>query len=200
VERPHLGGFEFARRSQRVDSRTPQRLVGVDVPDARDRALVEQRRLHRRAAMRERGGEVACPVARRERLPAEAGVDVRVDLVGLEEEPGAEAADVAIGDLRSVVQSDDRPSVRIVGKRPRRRVPKRPRHPEVNQQRPSRPEPDNQVLAAPLERENSFALELPRNVGGIARPRQARVGDVDALEPPTLEKRCKPCADRLDLG
>ena len=86
-----------------MDPRPPERLVGVDVPHAGDRALVEDRRLHGRAAPGEPLGEVLRPIRGRERLTPDARVDVRVDLVRLEQEPGAEAPDVAVGNIRSVV-------------------------------------------------------------------------------------------------
>ena len=47
--------------------------------------------------------EVLGLVGRSERLAADARVDVRVDLGRLEQQPRAEAADVAVGDVRPVV-------------------------------------------------------------------------------------------------
>ena len=83
--------------------RAPERLVGVDVADARDRALVEQSRLDRcpppgNAAGQDVGGEPG-----RQRLRAQARGEVRLELAGLERQPRPEAADVAIGDVRPVV-------------------------------------------------------------------------------------------------
>ena len=48
VKRLSSRRLERAGDPQRVEPRAPERLVGVDVPDAGDRALVEQRRLQRR--------------------------------------------------------------------------------------------------------------------------------------------------------
>ena len=42
-----------------MEPRVPERLVGVDVPDARDDALVEQHRLERRPPPRDALGEKA---------------------------------------------------------------------------------------------------------------------------------------------
>ena len=47
-----LGAAQPPGRLQRMDAGAEQRLVGVDVPDAGDAALVEQERLHRRLAAR----------------------------------------------------------------------------------------------------------------------------------------------------
>ena len=52
AQRLALRARELARRAQRVDPRAEQRLVGVDVADAGDLALVEQERLDRRARAR----------------------------------------------------------------------------------------------------------------------------------------------------
>src|SRR5581483_7166587 len=99
MERLHLVELERSRRCQRMDARPPQRLVGVDVPDAGDRALVEDRSLHRRFPAGEPRGEIAGAEAVGERLAADAGVEVRIQLARLEQEPGAEAADVAERDV-----------------------------------------------------------------------------------------------------
>src|SRR5690242_18370389 len=52
-ETSHLLLVQAARRPERVEPRVPERLVDVDVPETGDRALIEQRRLQRRAAARE---------------------------------------------------------------------------------------------------------------------------------------------------
>jgi hypothetical protein len=70
----------------------------------------------------------------------------------------------------------------------------------VNQQRSSRLEPNNQILAAPIDGRNQLALELSSNQIEIDRPREPRVRDLDPLESPPLEDRCNPPADALDLG
>ena len=45
AKRRDLVLVELARRPERVDPRVPERLVGVDVPEAGDGALVEDGRL-----------------------------------------------------------------------------------------------------------------------------------------------------------
>src|SRR3954471_4863651 len=87
-----------------MDARAPQGLVDVDVPQSRERSLVEERRLDRRLALRQSLAEARDGEERVERLVAELGRDVWVDLVRLEQEPGPEAPDVAVGDPRPVVE------------------------------------------------------------------------------------------------
>ena len=48
VETPDIAGVERVGRPQRMEPRAPERLIGVDVPDAGDEALVEQQRLQLR--------------------------------------------------------------------------------------------------------------------------------------------------------
>ena len=90
--------------------------------------------------------------------------------------------------------------MRIVRQPARRVVQKRSRHPEVNQERPSRFEPNNQILATAINGGNPFTFELPRNLDRVERARQARVGDLDVGEHASFEHRREPAADGLDLG
>ncbi len=60
VQAFEVGAAQTADRLQRMDACAKQRLVRVDVPDTRDPALVEQERLHRRAAPA-RGARAAPP-------------------------------------------------------------------------------------------------------------------------------------------
>ena len=80
----------------------PERLVDVDVPEAGDRPLVEERRLEGCPPPIEALAE-PCRGERAERLGAEARREVGRELVLLEQLPGPEAADIAIGDVRSIV-------------------------------------------------------------------------------------------------
>src|SRR5438067_4718922 len=80
------------------------------------------------------------------------------------------------------------------------RVLQRPRHPEVDQESPSRLEANNQILAATAERSDALALEAARNRRGIRGPGQPRIRHLDPLEAPPLEQRGKLSPDRLDLG
>src|SRR5688572_18500878 len=105
--RPQGGHFclvELPRGLEGMDPRVPERLVRIDVPDPRRRPLVEQRRLDRRAAPGERPPQALCREAAVERLAAETPRgEVLVQLAGLEELPGPEAANVPVDDVRPVV-------------------------------------------------------------------------------------------------
>jgi hypothetical protein len=65
--------------------------------------LIEDRRLYGCAAAGERFGEASRGEAALERLVSHALCEIRVELFGLDEKPGAEPAHVAVYDIRSVV-------------------------------------------------------------------------------------------------
>ena len=90
--------------------------------------------------------------------------------------------------------------MRIVGQRSSPRVTQRPRHPEVNQQRATRLEPDNQILAAATDLGDALADELAGDDRRVERPHEARVANLDALEACPLEHRRDRPTDGLDLG
>ena len=93
--------------------RREQRLVGVDVADARDDALVEDRGLDRRLAARERAGQVGGrPLA--ERLGAELAGEPGLGAV-LGDAPGAEAARVGVGEIGAVVEQRPRAQEARIG-------------------------------------------------------------------------------------
>ena len=94
---------QLVARPEGMEARPPERLVCVDVPDACEEALVEDERLQRRAPPGDLVGEGARRERPAERLGADALREVGLELAGLEEQPGSEAAHVAIGDVRSVV-------------------------------------------------------------------------------------------------
>ena len=60
-------------------------------------------------------------------------------------------------------------------------------------------EPDNQILAATLDRRDALALELSRHLGRLVRTHEARVVDRHPLEAPADERGLKLPADGLDL-
>ena len=70
----------------------------------------------------------------------------------------------------------------------------------MNQQRASRLEPNNQILATPIERFHPLALERSGHPARIERPRQPRVRDLDPPERSPLENGCEFTPDALDLG
>jgi hypothetical protein len=65
--------------------------------------LIEDRRLHRCVAACKRLSEASRGEAALERLVSYTLREVRVELVGLDEKPGAETAHVAVHDIRTVV-------------------------------------------------------------------------------------------------
>lgn len=79
-------------------------------------------------------------------------------------------------------------------------VQEAPRHSEVNQERATGFESNNQILAATIEGEHALRLQLGRHLGGVDGARQARVEDLDTLETATEERGLEPAADGLDLG
>jgi hypothetical protein len=104
---PHdLVGVQALRRTQRMDLRAPECLVDVDVPEPGNGALVEQGGLDRRASFLERRRKRPRAEAATKRLRAQLGVEVRVDLARLEEQPGAEPAHVPVKNLGFVVQGE----------------------------------------------------------------------------------------------
>ena len=70
----------------------------------------------------------------------------------------------------------------------------------MNQKSPSRLEPNNEILAAPVDGDDPLPFELPSDLRGIERTREPRVHDLDPLEPPPLEGGNQSAPDALDLG
>jgi hypothetical protein len=96
--------LELACGPKRMQARPPQRLVDVDVSQARRGPLVEERRFERGAPTR----KDACQDSAREGalqglVPESPCCKVLVELSRLEERPRPEAANIPIGDVRSVV-------------------------------------------------------------------------------------------------
>ena len=81
AQRDALRPAEPVRGPQRVQPGAEQRLVGVDVPHARDPLLVEQERLDRRARRARERVQVVAGELVAERLDAEAGGEERVQRV-----------------------------------------------------------------------------------------------------------------------
>ena len=86
-----------------MDLRAPERLVGVDVPDARDRALVEDRRLDRGSPALELLAPGASPDTAASGSRPDARIDIGVHFGRFEQQPRAEAPNIAVGDVRTVV-------------------------------------------------------------------------------------------------
>jgi hypothetical protein len=73
-------------------------------------------------------------------------------------------------------------------------------HAEVNQENTTAFEPNNQILAAAIERCDSLSFQLGGHFGGVVGPRETRVEDLDALEAAADQLGLEPCPDGLDLG
>ena len=86
-----------------MDCRAPESLVDIDVAEPCDRPLVEQRRLHGSATALQPLRQPAGREAALQRLDPELLREVRLELARLEQEPRAEASDIAVGDVRPVV-------------------------------------------------------------------------------------------------
>ena len=175
----------------------PERLVDVDVPEPGQRPLVEQRGLQRGAATFQPLAQALRREGCDERLLAEARAEVRLELARLEQQPGAEAPDIAVGDLAAVVERQQRAPVWVACERI---CPQRAGHAEVDQQRAARRETDDQVLAAAIDVLDTLADQLRRDEERVLGPGQADVADLDVLEPPALERRRDRAPNGLDLG
>lgn len=90
--------------------------------------------------------------------------------------------------------------MRVVAELTRGSVPQAPRHSEVDQERTTGLEPDNQILAAAIDELNAFPLELRGDRRRIEGPRQPWVVDLDVLERAPDERRLELRAHRFDLG
>src|SRR3954452_23989518 len=80
------------------------------------------------------------------------------------------------------------------------RSQERPRHPEENQKRKTRLEPNNQILAATIDQRDALAVEPVRELERGERAGTPRGGDSNILEGPALEDGRKLSTDGLDLG
>src|SRR3954452_16146385 len=80
------------------------------------------------------------------------------------------------------------------------RVNQAPRHPEVNQENQTALEPNNQILPTACHGVHALAAELGSHLCRIERSRQARVEDLDVVEPAAQELRLERRPDGLDLG
>ncbi len=172
----------------------PERLVGVDVPEPRDRALVEDRRFHRGLPP----GEPACQKGGREpspeRLRTVLDREVPLGCLVIEQQPRAEAPDVAVRDPRSIVELDHRPLVR------RGRVAEAAGHAQVDEQGGAALETDEDVLAVPLDRDDPVSLQLRGDEGRIVGSRQPGVVDAHAGEAPAFEAFGESATLGFDLG
>ena len=90
--------------------------------------------------------------------------------------------------------------MRVVGRDPVAQEQQASSHPEVNQENPTRFEPNNQILSAALERLDRLPYELGGDLTRVVGTGQARVCDLDLLEGAADEVGLETDSDRLDLG
>ena len=131
--------------------------------------------------------------------PGRVEPEVRSELTPFEELPGAEAADVAVGDVRAVVELEHGTRMRILGQPSPLSMTEGARHPQVHQKGTAGLERDDQILAAATDRGDSLADQLVGDDRGVERAHEARVANLDALEARPLEHRRDRPANRLDL-
>ena len=118
----------------------------------------------------------------------------------VEKLPRAEAPHVPVADLGSGVEDDAGTPVRIVGQAPRRRMPKRPRHAEVDDERAPARHPPQEVLPPALDRCYSLADERIGDESRFDGTRQANVVDLGLQDRRALEHRSDLPTDGLDFG
>ena len=90
--------------------------------------------------------------------------------------------------------------MRVVLQAPAPAVSQAPRHPEVNQENEAALEPDNQILATPLDGGDPPALEAVDDVLEIHRTREPLVEDLDRSNHPAAQDRGELGPDGLDFG
>src|SRR2546430_17376601 len=86
----------------------------------------------------------------------------------------------------------------VVRKRPLRSALEASRHPEVDQENTPALEPNNQILAAPLDGRDPLSFQLGRHLGRLVRAHEARVLDPHPLEAPPAKRALDPPPDALD--
>ncbi len=72
--------------------------------------------------------------------------------------------------------------MRVVDQLPSIRDTQRTRHPEVHEQRPTRFEPHNQILATATDLRHAFPDERVGDDGRVERPHEAWIADLHPLE------------------
>ena len=165
-------------------SRRRRRCAGRGSPPSRAPA-------DRRASRRGRARGTSRRAAR-----ADAGVDVRIDLGRLEQQPRAEPPHVAVGDLRSVVQRDNGTAVQIVVGRGRRAGQRRLPSSGGGSGARAPTRTGRSGTSRGDRPRHALALELARDLDAVERAGQPRIGDLDTVEPASLERRREPARGR----
>ena len=136
----------------------------------------------------------------RERLRAEAGAQIELQMLRVEELPGPEPPDVPVAHRPSAVEREGRAAVRVLRQVSPGCVAEGSCHAQVHDERPPAGEPPEQVLAPAVERHDPVSDESPGDDRRVDRPRQARIDDLRGLDRRPLEHRGEVAPDRLDLG
>ncbi len=205
-----LCGAERSSGATRVDSRTEQRLVGVDVADAGHPALVEQQRLDGRSPPAHHRAQVGGREVLVEGLATEPGREKHLEGLGAEQQlPCAEAPGVgdrkahpastlaALGGAGARPELDAHTGVGRLGVGVGKDGTG---HAQVLGQVHVALEVPEQVLATAAQAKNPPACQRVGQLVRCERPRPARVEYLHAADAPALDERRQLAADRLDLG
>ena len=189
-----LGARQRPRRSQRVDARAEERLVGVDVADAGDPPLVEQERLDRRTpAARELSQVPAREAASNGSRPRRAAMKAAWP----RDRAAARPFRTGAGHEKQLAVAEVEDHARVRRSRAGRAAASR--HAQVDGQEDVVFELEDEVLAAPAE-----TLDLRPSVAAAssaaASGRTALVEHLDAAEDAAVDVRCQAAPDRLDFG
>src|SRR5207247_5549083 len=109
MERADLRRIRCAGAAPGIDSPSPKRLVGVDVPDAGEVSLIEESGLDRGPPPLEPFRQLGRGKSALERLEPEARRQVRVELVRAQDKPRSEPANTPVRTVRAVGQPGNRP-------------------------------------------------------------------------------------------
>ncbi len=196
--RSYCARFKRSSGTQRVDCGAKQRLVGVDVADARDPPLVEQQRLDRRAPPARERAQVLGGEALVEGLVAQARGEERLERLLAEQQlAGAESA--RVDDHQATLRSQLQPDADMAGLRARFRQDGAG-HAQVLGQVDLIGEAPHQILAAATQLLHAPPEERVGKFLGRERTRPARIENLDPDQPPALHQGRQLASDRLDLG
>ncbi len=224
-----LSRREPPRRTQRMYAGAEERLVGVDIADAGDAALVEQKGLHRGGTPARERPQMLDREALIQRLqPQPRGKEVLHRLLPQQQLAGAEAA--GIDDHQAPTPWAARPGGRGLRRGSRMRgsarcawlccsarraqleahahmrrlrrglAQNRTGHAQMLGEEDLIGEAPQEVLAASLETFDAPPDERVGQFGGRERARPARVKNLDPQQAPTLDQGRKLATDGLDLG
>ena len=208
VQRVELRRAQPVRSGKRMDLRAPERLIGVDVANPNDAALVEEETLDARAAMRNEcakgvGGERHCEwlnamvgeERRRVRVEARGGLTVAT----LRDERNApKRPNIPEAKLTTIVQREREANIGV----PLRRGGQNqqlPRHAQVYEEQDSAGELHDDPLCATARSEDASTTNRIGERGGIGGRKIALTKDVGARNRGATDESSKITNDRLYL-